>query len=99
METQLDNVLVTKDSGEMLKGSLGFGLDQAFDGFGVFKADPYALGFADFTWGKSWFSDNLELVVVITLEGRNNFLPAGTDFEHVLVVDLEEDGEQLLFVR
>jgi hypothetical protein len=57
------------------------------------------LGFTNFTWGKGWFSDNLELVVIVALEGGNKFLPAGTDLEHVFVVNLEEDGEQLLFVR
>ncbi len=90
---------MAEDSGKMLKGSLGFGLDQAFDGFWIFKADPDTLGFTNFTWGKGWFSDNLELVVIVALEGGNKFLPAGTDLEHVFVVNLEEDGEQLLFVR
>jgi hypothetical protein len=83
----------------MLQRSLGFGLDQALDRLAVLEADANALWLSDFAWGECGFPDNLKLMVVVAVEGRDDFLSAGTDLKNVFVVDLEEDGQQLLFVR
>ncbi len=99
METQLHDVLVTQNFGKMLQWSLRFRLDQALDRLAVLKADANPLWLSDFPWGQRWFPDNLKLMVVVAMEGRDDFLSAGTDLKNVLVVDLEEDGQQLLFVR
>jgi hypothetical protein len=38
-------------------------------------------------------------MVVVAVEGRDDFLSSGAYLKNVFVVDLEEDGQQLLFVR
>ena len=99
VETQLHDVLVAQHFRKMLQWRLGFRLDQALDRLAVFEADANALWLSDFAWSQRWFPDNLELMVVVAVEGRDDFLSSGTYLKNVFVVDLEEDGQQLLFVR
>ncbi len=99
VETQLHDVPVAQDFGKMLQRCLGFRLYQALNRLAVLEADPNPLRLPDFPRSQRRFPDDLELMVVVALEGRNYFLPSGTYFENVFVVDLQQDRQQLLFVR
>ena len=76
----------------MLQRGFRLGLDKTFDRLGVFKTYSDALWLSDLAWSYRWFADDLKLVSVIGMEGGNKFLPSGTYFEHILIVDLEKDG-------
>ena len=77
----------------MFKGGLCFWLDQAFSGFRVFKTYSDALSLSDFAWSNRRLTDNLELMTVVAKKGRNDLLPSGAYFHHMITVDLEKDRQ------